>query len=495
MPRIPYQNPAQGTSAIGDAIRQRRGARGLTPLDQSLLNAPEIAASLLMDGTRSSGRFAPRTACPTTSGSSWCVASLPSRRCTIANPRFSSRSFASLLATPLRLSGSVNHAHVGTDAGLTPQQLTVIRDLYTPMPTPASPAPLSAYQAAALRFADASTYNVTVPQSRIDDLKQHLKDDQQLLEATAVVATYNMVSRLLVTLDVGDMGTVSVPLPETEQAEHEVEVEEGVRLFVKVAKRDGSSPWLVFVNSLMTNQTMWDGVLPRLSKKYNLLTFDQRGHGKASSSSVPPQPCTLEILANDVATILSKLSIPTPIHAIIGVSQGGATALAFAQHHSPLFARLIACDTQATSPAANSKAWDERIALARSRSSMVPLADVTVPRWFPSGAASELNKGGRREFFIHDMVASTPIEGFAAGAAALQGYDVAPGLADKLKGKEVLLVAGERDGALPGVLRGLKENLEQDGVDCRFEVVPGCGHLPMVDGAEAWLDIVEEFLA
>ncbi|MBZ6370590.1 MAG: hypothetical protein LBE44_01445 [Microbacterium hominis] len=43
MPRIPYKNPAKGTSPIGDAIRERRGARGLTPLDQALLNAPEIA--------------------------------------------------------------------------------------------------------------------------------------------------------------------------------------------------------------------------------------------------------------------------------------------------------------------------------------------------------------------------------------------------------------------------------------------------------------------
>lgn len=46
MPRIPYKNPAKGTSPIGDAIRERRGARGLTPLDQALLNAPEIAVRL-----------------------------------------------------------------------------------------------------------------------------------------------------------------------------------------------------------------------------------------------------------------------------------------------------------------------------------------------------------------------------------------------------------------------------------------------------------------
>lgn len=126
---------------------------------------------------------------------------------------------------------------------------------------------------------------------------------------------------------------------------------------------------------------------------------------------------------------------------------------------------------------------------------MAPLADVTVPRWFPSGSTSEFNTGGRRQFFIHDMITSTPIEGFAKGAAALQGYDVLPGLAGKLKGKKVLLVAGERDGALPGVLKGLKEKLQQDGVDASFEQITGAGHLPMVDAAGPWLDVVEKFLA
>ncbi|GAA5975109.1 hypothetical protein JCM11641_000039 [Rhodosporidiobolus odoratus] len=467
MPRIPYKNPAKGTSVIGDAIRERRGARGLTPLDQSLLNAPEIANgwNTLLGAVRTKN-------------------SLPDDIRELMILRVAARNSATF--------EWIHHAHVGTDAGLTAQQLTIIRDLATPLPAPSAPAPLSAYQAAALRFADASTYNVSVPQARIDELKEHLKDDQQLLEATAVVATYNMVSRLLVTLDVGDMGEQSVPLPETTQTEHDVEVEEGVTLHVRVAKRTASAPWLVFVNSLMTNQKMWDLVLPRLSKTYNLITYDQRGHGK---SSVPPKPCTLEILANDVSTFLTALSIPTPIHAIIGVSQGGATSLAFAHHHPDLFSRLIACDTQATSPAANVKAWDERIALAREKGSMVPLADVTVPRWFPQGATSDFNAGGRKEFFIHDQATLTPIEGFAAGAAALQGYDVYPGLAEKLKEKKVLLVAGERDGALPGVLKTLKENLEKEGVDARFEQITGAGHLPMVDAPQTWLDVVEKFLA
>lgn len=47
MPRIVPQYPAAGESAIADAVRARRGARGLTVLDGALLNAPEMAVSAL----------------------------------------------------------------------------------------------------------------------------------------------------------------------------------------------------------------------------------------------------------------------------------------------------------------------------------------------------------------------------------------------------------------------------------------------------------------
>lgn len=43
MPRVPYRYPAPSTDAVADRIRQRRGARGLTPLDGMLLNAPNVA--------------------------------------------------------------------------------------------------------------------------------------------------------------------------------------------------------------------------------------------------------------------------------------------------------------------------------------------------------------------------------------------------------------------------------------------------------------------
>lgn len=137
----------------------------------------------------------------------------------------------------------------------------------------------------------------------MEDLKEHLLNDQQLLEAVAVPATYNMVSRLLVALDVGELGNEALPLPETNQSEHYVEVEGDVKLYVKVAKRilDGeTAPWIICVNSLMSNEKMWEGVLPRLSKKYNLLTYDQRGHGRVSLS---PSSSLFELLTDNCSIV------------------------------------------------------------------------------------------------------------------------------------------------------------------------------------------------
>ena len=209
-------------------------------------------------------------------------------------------------------------------------------------------------------------------------------------------------------------------------------------------------------------------------------------------SSVPPEPCTIEQLSDDIARLLSQLAIPTPVRAVIGISQGGATTLSFAIRHPDKFEEIIACDTQIKSPEANRKAWDDRIALAR-KDGMSALADATIPRWFPSG--SQLIRGAQ-EHLVRPMVENTKLEGFIAGARALQGYDLSEGLSEALKGKKALLVAGEKDGKLPEGLSKLAEQLKGEGRDVSFFQVPNAGHLPVFldNGLQEFLERVEAFL-
>jgi hypothetical protein len=120
----------------------------------------------------------------------------------------------------------IHHEHVGRACGLTTAQLYVIRDTVTPLPP--SSGILSALQVSALMFADASTKTVKVEKKIVDALMKDLEDLVQqgsnvsnveeivqdlLVETATVVATYNMVSRFLMSLDIGCMSDDVVPWP------------------------------------------------------------------------------------------------------------------------------------------------------------------------------------------------------------------------------------------------------------------------------------------
>lgn len=84
-------------------------------------------------------------------------------------------------------------------AGFTEEKLAVVQQLH-----PTSKGALDDRQWAVLRYADAMTRDVTVLQALFDEVKATGFSEQEMVEITATVASYNMVSRFLVALDVGE---------------------------------------------------------------------------------------------------------------------------------------------------------------------------------------------------------------------------------------------------------------------------------------------------
>ncbi|KAG0144581.1 hypothetical protein CROQUDRAFT_64865 [Cronartium quercuum f. sp. fusiforme G11] len=458
MPRISLRLPPPGECVIADQIRQRRHPRDLIALDGVLLNHPSIASgwNTLLGSIRTDNI-------------------LPTDIRELLILRVAALNSAAYEWT--------HHEPIARAAGMSSLQLCRVRDIVKPLKD--SNHHLSPSQLTALNFADAVTRTLDVPDQLITDFKQILggsQPDKALLDATATVAAYNMVSRVLITLDVADDRLASVPLPGLTTNQIRLGMRDGTELAIctRAVEPDlEGRPWLVFVNSLLSDMSMWDLVLPSFAARYNLLCFDQRGHGQ---SGIPSEPCTIEGLAEDVYEIVNQLKLSTPIHGIVGVSQGGATVLSLATRHPELFHRMVVCDTQPASPTGSRAAWEARLGL-RETVGASQLAEVTVSRWFPPAFANLHDRIGNA---IRRMIERTSIEGFRAGAAALCDYKIDE---SKLDGSKILLLAGQYDGALPDVLKGLGER-----IGARFETVNGAGHLPMLDQPATFLKVVEPFL-
>ena len=103
------------------------------------------------------------------------------------------------------------HEPIARQAGLTTKQIAVIRDSTTALTDHVDPSSLlSDLQRATLVYTDWMTRNIHVPQAVFDAFKS-LLDDKQVVEATTTIAAYNMVSRFLVALDVGDKADEKIP--------------------------------------------------------------------------------------------------------------------------------------------------------------------------------------------------------------------------------------------------------------------------------------------
>jgi 3-oxoadipate enol-lactonase len=245
---------------------------------------------------------------------------------------------------------------------------------------------------------------------------------------------------------------------------------------------DGSAgaPWLVFSNSLMTDLSMWDEQAAALAGRYRILRYDQRGHG---GTGVPDHPCTFEELAADAAALLDWFKVERAT--FIGISMGAATGFFLAARHPGRVARLVACDGPAKTAPGNEAAWNERIALAQA-GGMAALAGPTVGRWFtPASVAAGLPVLAK----VRAMIENTPVDGFIACARALQSYDIAaalPGLS-----MPVLLMAGEKDGALPVMMRETAAQIPQG----RFTEIPAAGHLINLEQPASFMAALEPFLA
>lgn len=110
----------------------------------------------------------------------------------------------------------------------------------------------------------------------------------------------------------------------------------GLKLHYRV-QGPPEAPWMVLLNGLLSDTTMWAGVLPGLSSRFRVLTFDSRGQGRSDAPLEGPYPTAQ--LAQDAWQLFGALGVERPW--LIGLSNGSAMSLELLSAHPGAFAGAV----------------------------------------------------------------------------------------------------------------------------------------------------------
>ena len=218
-------------------------------------------------------------------------------------------------------------------------------------------------------------------------------------------------------------------------------------------------------------------VLPALDPQaFTLLIPDYRGYGASRGKEGPFDIATI---ASDVAELTRRLGWNH--YAVIGHSMGGKAALRLALEEGERVTRILALTPVWAGPGLDA----DGLAFFRQA-----VEDLEV-----RSTILDVSTGGRiprawsRSFARQSLAACTKAA-YASYLESWAGEDFAAA-AGRLT-HEVLVVPGEHDGGIPPEavratwMAGLR--------NARLEVLPGCGHYPMVETPLALAVLVDGFL-
>lgn len=247
---------------------------------------------------------------------------------------------------------------------------------------------------------------------------------------------------------------------------------EDLRLNVEVSGPPEAPP-LVLIHGLGLDLTLWEAVLPALSR-HRVLRFDLRGHG---GSDCPPPPYAMGALIRDAERLMDHFTLRDAV--VVGQGEGGLVAQGLAVKRLDLVRAMVL--TGSATRFGNPDLWARKIDRLRAAGLDVDAecAAFLGPRWRNAACAGALRA----------MLDRTSPEGWLGVAAAVANTDFYQTTAT-LTLPTLVLAGGEDRKTPPDLQRELADLVA--GSD--FQLLPGTGHLAMLAQGAAFAERLRAFL-
>ncbi len=238
---------------------------------------------------------------------------------------------------------------------------------------------------------------------------------------------------------------------------------------------------IVLLHGITLSVATWPYQLKGLSESHRVIALDARGHG---DSKCDIKGASMGRLASDVAQVFAQLDLRDAI--VVGHSMGGMMTQQLVLDFPELAAERIAATILLSTAAAPASQVPGGPRVTRNMRPRPPVSTRTLPAAEVGYAMARLALGRdadpRHVAHTRDMSGAVPSHITAEVLPFVVGFDVRHRLRDFKR--PALVITGSRDLLTPPrVGRDLARRIP----GAEFEVVPGGGHMLMMERAE-WLN-------
>ena len=251
---------------------------------------------------------------------------------------------------------------------------------------------------------------------------------------------------------------------------------DGVRLYWRLDGEPGK-PALLLLNSIGTDMSLWDRVVPLLLPQFKVLCMDARGHG---ASDAPSGDYSLETLASDTLAVMDAAGVASA--AVCGLSLGGMIAMTLALRAPGRISALVCACTSAQMDVA---AWRMRVDTVRAEG-MAGIVDMALQRFFSEAFARHHPEIAAS---VRTGLLAMSADGYAGCGAAIRDMDLIGRLAAITA--PALVISGSRDVSTP--FEGHADRI--------LAAIPGArshsldaAHLACLEAPDAFAGAVRNFL-
>lgn len=243
----------------------------------------------------------------------------------------------------------------------------------------------------------------------------------------------------------------------------------------------GQGDSVIFCHGLGGNHAIWYQQVPVFAKRYQVITWDQRGFGRSTNVNGDASPGAA---VEDLLALLDHLKVERA-H-LVGQSLGGWTVVGFALAHPERVRSIVLADTiGGIYTLETTQQFDAYI-----REAMTGPSPDEMPMTQHPALGRALGERDPAQAFLYRQIASV-----AAPAPPSAGFQLRQTQYDleRVRAIEVptLFVVGENDPIFtPNSIRSAAAEIP----DSRVVKLPGAGHSPYFETPEAWNDTVLAFL-